>query len=262
MPDIDHQNATKGVRSRIPKASTMLANELRGTIIRERLEEGAPLPSEIEIIERSGLSRATVRESLRLLEAEGLVVARRGPGGGLRVGRPDLQAMVQAIAAHLALSEATLGDLLAFRRLVEREAARLAALHATPDQRRSLRDSVSSSRPPLTKVIGFHELVAEATGNEFFRVFLKILLSLAEWHTPNEGLHERDIELARSAHGKVASRIIARDADGAAEAMDVHLKAFEDFVRQRGNIDQAVIRSVDWSTGAPILAMDLFGRRE
>src|SRR4051794_8984418 len=111
----------------ILKASTLLANELRTLIVRGRLPEGAPFTSELDLIAQSGLSRATVREAIRLLETEGLLVARRGPGGGLRVGKINLQSAVQTIAVHLATSEATLGDMFAFRRLLEAEACRLAA---------------------------------------------------------------------------------------------------------------------------------------
>ena len=58
------------VRPRVPKASTVLANELRRRVLLERLPVGAELPNETQMIESSGFSRATVREALRLLESE------------------------------------------------------------------------------------------------------------------------------------------------------------------------------------------------
>lgn len=234
-------------RARLPKASTLLANELRSWIVRARLDEGAQFPSEGQIIERSGFSRATVREALRLIEAEGLIVTRRGPGGGVRVGRPDLAATTQSIAVHLAMSDATMGDMFVFRRMVEKEAARLAATHATPEQLLALENYVGEPHGPVGQVVDFHDLIAEATGNEFFRVILKVVVSLAGWHTPDEGLSEQDLQHAQAAHAKVVARIAAADADGAARAMDVHLAAFEELVRARGNIDQQVIRSADWN---------------
>lgn len=232
-------------RARVPKASTVLADELRTSIVRGRMTEGMPFPSEAEIIAQSHLSRATVREALRLLESEGLITSRRGPGGGLRVGRPDLSSSVQNFAVHLALSEATLGDMFAFRRLVEAEAARLAATHATDEQRDVLRQSIESV--PLSEVIDFHGLIAEATGNEFFRTILRVVVSLAGWHTPAEGLEDDDLDEARAAHAKVVRRILERDGDGAARAMDRHLEAFEAIVREQGNIEKPVIRASAWS---------------
>lgn len=232
-------------RARVPKASSVLADELRASIVRGRMSAGTAFPSEADIIAQSGLSRATVREALRLLENEGLITSRRGPGGGLRVGSPDLTSSVQNIAVHLAMSEATLGDMFAFRRLVEAEAARLAAEHATDEQRELLRQSVESR--PLSEVIDFHGLIAEATGNEFFRTILQVVVSLAGWHTPDEGLDEADLDEARAAHAKVVRRILERDGDGAARAMDRHLSAFEDIVRAQGNIAKPVIRASAWN---------------
>lgn len=232
--------------NKVPKASSLLANELRTTIVRGKLAEGTPFLSESDIIDQSGLSRATVREALRLLETEGLIVSKRGPRGGLRVGKPDLQSTVQTIAVNLAMSEATLGDMFTFRRLVERESARLAAEHATPEQRARLQDAISAAPHPLAEVIDFHDLIAESTGNEFFRLLQKVVVSLAGWHSPDEGIDDDDLVLARAAHEKVVQRILDGDGDGAARAMDRHLEAFEEMVRESGNIDKPVIRAAAW----------------
>lgn len=232
--------------STVPKASSLLANELRTSIVRGKLAEGTPFLSESEIIEQSGVSRATVREALRLLETEGLIVSKRGPRGGLRVGKPDLQSIVRTIAVNLAMSEATLGDMFTFRRLVERESARLAAEHATPEQRAQLAAAISAEPHPLADVIDFHDLIAESTGNEFFRLLQKVVVSLASWHTPDEGLDDDDLVLARAAHNKIVRKILDGDGDGAARAMDRHLEAFEGMVRDSGNIDKPVIRAAAW----------------
>ncbi len=244
LPQIPAQT---GVRpTEVPKASSLLANELRTSIVRGKLAPGTPFLSEAEIIEKYGLSRATVREALRLLESEGLIVARRGPHGGLRVGQPNLQSTVRTIAVHLAMSEATLGDMFAFRRLVERESARLAALNATDEQRRRLQERITDDPGPLPDVIDFHDLVAECTGNEFFRVIQKVVVALASWHTPDEGLDDHDLGQARAAHAKIVQKILDRDGDGAARAMDRHLEAFEKIVSDRGNVDKPVIRASAW----------------
>ena len=71
-------------RLTVPKASDVLAAHLRETILRGDLVEGSPLPTERELGERSGLSRPSVREALRILESEGLIQTRPGRGGGLR----------------------------------------------------------------------------------------------------------------------------------------------------------------------------------
>lgn len=242
----DESIGIDNARTKVPKASSILADELRTTIVRGKLRPGDPFLSEAELIEKYGLSRATVREGLRLLEADGLIVSRRGPGGGLRVGRLDLQSTVRTIAMHLARSEATLGDMFTFRRLIESETARLAAENATDEQRALLEAAVAENPHPLPQVIDFHDLIAECTGNEFFRVIQKVVVSLASWHTPDEGLDDHDLDYARAAHAKVVRKILDRDGEGAARAMDRHLEAFESLVVDRGNIDKPVIRASAW----------------
>lgn len=231
--------------TKVPKASSILADSLRTMIVRGKLEPGDPFLSEAEIIDKHGLSRATVREALRLLESEGLIVSRRGPGGGLSVGRLDLKSTVRTIAVHLARSEATLGDMFAFRRMIESESARLAAENATDAQRARLKAYIAEDSQPLPDVIDFHDLIADCTGNEFYRVVQKVVVSVASWHTPNEGI-ESELSYARAAHAKIVDRILKHDGEGAARAMDRHIAAFEEMVIERGNIDKPVIRASAW----------------
>src|ERR1041384_7768555 len=66
----------------VPKASDVLAARLREMILSSGLAEGTPLPTERELVAQSGLSRASVREALRVLETEGLIVTKAGRNGG------------------------------------------------------------------------------------------------------------------------------------------------------------------------------------
>ena len=66
-------------RGSVP-ASTQLAEALKAAIVKQRLPRGARLPSERELIDRSGLSRVTVRAAVGLLERQGWLVRRQGLG--------------------------------------------------------------------------------------------------------------------------------------------------------------------------------------
>jgi GntR family transcriptional repressor for pyruvate dehydrogenase complex len=234
---------------RVPKASGILAGDLRREIIRNRLPVGTDLPGETTLIERTGYSRGTVREALRLLEVEGLITTRRGPQGGVRVSRPDTSQATRSIAVLLALSDVRMRELFHFRRYIEKEAARLAAEHATEEQVQAMLDAVrDDERETVEGVVSFHTLVAQACGNEFFTVTLTVILQIAEWHTPQEGLNNRDICVARESHELVVNHIAAGRGDEAAEAMDAHLLTFEKVVRKQGNLDAPVLRPENWSS--------------
>lgn len=236
--------------TRVPTASAVLAAELRSRIIRERLPDGTPIESEAELIASSGLSRASVREAIRLLASEGLITTRRGPGGGIRVSSPDLHLSTRSIAMILARSGAPLRELFELRILLEVRAAELCAEVADEQQLAAISDAVDVHGSRLPGMMGFHPLVAAGSGNEFFVVMLEIVHSLAEWHTPGEGLDTRTLELAGRAHRKIAERLHARDAAGAGRAMRVHLEAFRDGLEAAGRLDEPVIRAVDWDPRA------------
>lgn len=233
--------------TRVPTAAAVLAAEIRSRIIRERLPDGTAIESESELIESSRLSRATVREAIRLLVSEGLITTRPGPGGGIRVSRPDLELSTRSIAMMLARSEAPLRELFELRLLLEVRAVELCASHATNEQLAAIDAAVEAHGSRLPGMMDFHRLVARSSGNEFFQVVLEIVHSLAEWHTPDEGLGSDALALAQRAHRKVADRLLARDAEGAGRAVRVHLEAFRDSLEAAGRLDEPVIRAAEWN---------------
>src|ERR1700757_3025567 len=81
----------------MPKMAEMIGDVLRREIVHGDLKEGNALPSEAVLMEQFGLSRPTLREAFRVLEAESLITIRRGAHGGARVKGPD-----QKIAARFA----------------------------------------------------------------------------------------------------------------------------------------------------------------
>src|ERR1700745_496080 len=74
----------------LPKMANMVAADLREQIIAGVLKEGDPLPPEDQLMEPARVARTTVREALRILESEGLLVVRRGARGGARIRTPSV----------------------------------------------------------------------------------------------------------------------------------------------------------------------------
>jgi DNA-binding FadR family transcriptional regulator len=238
-------------KSKVPKASAVLADKLRDEIVLTKMPVGRDLPHEGELIERTGYSRGTVREALRLLESEGLISTRRGPYGGVRVSRPDVSQATRSIAVLLALSDATLGDLFHFRLGVESAAASLAATHATQEQIEAMfRATDDEGQQTVEGVVSFHHLIADSCGNEFYRVTLGYVLDIAAWHAPQAGLSYDDVCVARGAHRDVVEAIAAREPDRASEAMERHLKSFLAVVKKSGHLDSPVLRPERWASNA------------
>src|SRR4051812_18011504 len=68
------------------KTSEIVARDVVRDISNGGLQPGDGLPSESAMLEQYGVSRESLREGLRLLEVQGLIRIRRGPGGGPIVG--------------------------------------------------------------------------------------------------------------------------------------------------------------------------------
>jgi GntR family transcriptional regulator, transcriptional repressor for pyruvate dehydrogenase complex len=117
----------------VPTAATMLATVLREKILKGDLLEGRELPSERELGTQAGVSRATVREALRILESEGLIEIRLGRRGGSSVRRPSSAAIERSVGIFIRGKRIRLQSVLETRGAIEPAAARFAALHRTDE---------------------------------------------------------------------------------------------------------------------------------
>jgi DNA-binding FadR family transcriptional regulator len=89
----------------VPKAAELVADALRSRILRRELVPGDRLPSEAVLMAQYGVSRPTLREALRLLEAQQLVEVRRGSRGGGVIRVPGREPAIEAITLWLLLSQ-------------------------------------------------------------------------------------------------------------------------------------------------------------
>lgn len=111
-----------------PKMAQLIADGLRADIATGRLPCGDRLPMEHELIAKYGVSRAVVREALRLLESIGLIDVKRGPKGGAVVTTHRTSSVVRdAMLLSLQLADVTLGETFDALTAVVPPAARTAA---------------------------------------------------------------------------------------------------------------------------------------
>jgi GntR family transcriptional repressor for pyruvate dehydrogenase complex len=235
---------------RVPKASDILADRLRSKILGEGLRPGDELPSEGELIETHGFSRGTVRETLRLLEAEGLVVVKRGPGGGVRVTHPEVITVSRSLALFLSTSQATLRHFFALRKLVEPAAAQTAAAEATDTQREWLLSIAGETRgrrhAALEGSADFHGAIGQCSNNQVLEVVVSSMHHVLTWHTSGEDLSPDDIEATRQVHLKIATSIAQGNAKSAGRQMLSHLERFESILEDQGRLDEQIMPGSRW----------------
>lgn len=215
-----------------PPAYQLLADELRADITSGRLQPGERLPPEPELCVRSGVSRSTVREALRLLASQHLIVTTRGVTGGSFVAHPDAEQLSESLSTGLTLlsNAAAIGftDLLELRRALEIPAAALAATRRTEEHLAELRATLfdperDTLETMLTQHAEFHSAVAKATGNPIYELVTRPLYHVTYGEEVMESLPEGYWHRIDADHRELIACVAGRDPVAASMVGGRHL---------------------------------------
>jgi GntR family transcriptional regulator, transcriptional repressor for pyruvate dehydrogenase complex len=218
-----------------PPAYQLLADDLRAQITSGRLRPGDRLPAEPEMCARSGVSRSTVREALRLLASQHLIVTTRGVTGGSFVAQPSVAQLADGLVMAVQLLRGAIGtaELFEVREMLEVPAAGLAALRRTDADLAALRAALFApdiDDPDTMRAAQwtFHGALAAAAGNPLYELLARPLHQLSDERqcpaAPTEGLWRR----IDAAHREILRCVTRRDVAGAAEATRTHLRFVRD----------------------------------
>jgi DNA-binding FadR family transcriptional regulator len=160
-----------------------IADELRRLIIEGELEEGESLGHEPDLIERFGVSRPSLREALRILEAEGLISVVRGVLGGVVAHRPDHRMAARTAALVLQSRNVSLADVFEARTIIEPAAVRLiASARARKASARRLRALIAEQEEVIDDPVAFgkanahfHEELVGMASNQTLTIVAEML---------------------------------------------------------------------------------------
>jgi len=217
----------------VPKTSDVLASELRRQILGGTLAPGAALPAERDLVIQTGLSRGSVREALRILEAEGLVATRPGRLGGSVARQPGDESLAKYISLFVHGRGITLLSLLQTREAVEPSLAALAAENRSEEELQVLVDvtkrveSAYADTPLyLSENVNWHCAIAAASHNELLRAFMVAISSMVYKASAIENFATAEVRtVVLKAHRRILDAIAAKDADAARRRMARHLAA-------------------------------------
>lgn len=217
----------------VPKASDVLANALRERILSGEHPEGTPLPSERELVVQTRMSRTTVREALRILEVQGLIRIKVGRAGGAFVQRPGEESVASSLELLIRGRQIRLASVHETREAIEPSCARLAALHRTAEDLRSLEAANTSLAAAddldafLRANVDWHVAVATAGRNEILTGVMMALSRAIYTTTNNEGFVNDEVRsITARAHRSVTRAIRERDAEAAVRRMTRHVHAY------------------------------------
>lgn len=215
------------------KAAEVVARDVVHGITAAGLQPGDSLPSEAQMLQTYGVSRESLREGLRLLEVQGMISIRRGPGGGPVVGTVDSANLGRMEALFFHLAGATYDELFEAWLFAESTLARLAATNPDAARRQAVMepylvgDVEEDEHVDLEVYVegheGFHGAVSGLAGNRVFQLTFRAYGQVVAHHLSTVGdvrkLHKKLVE----DHLKLAQAIIDGDGDVAASLMHGHL---------------------------------------
>jgi GntR family transcriptional regulator, transcriptional repressor for pyruvate dehydrogenase complex len=223
-----------------PPAYQLLADELRADITSGRLQPGERLPPEPELCVKTGVSRSTVREALRLLASQHLIVTTRGVTGGSFVAHPDAEHIADSLATGFTLLAQSDGvgfaDLLELRRALEVPASGLAAVRRDDvhliEIRGALFDpAVDDFETMMAAHAAFHMAVAKATQNPLFELVARPLYHATFGEDVTDDLPPGYWRQIDADHRLILDCLTMRDAESANRAATQHIDYISAVVR-------------------------------
>jgi GntR family transcriptional repressor for pyruvate dehydrogenase complex len=213
--------------------------QIEAKILGGELRVGGKLPSERELVEALGVSRSSVREALRSLEAMGVIDTRWGSGraSGAVVSSRSAEAIATLLRLHIALVEIELPHLVDVRVELERHAVMGASVHRSGEGLAGLRSLVESMQPGRVSSVEFNELdtefhvsIARASGNGLVVTLMQALrdavkaemvrafTAIEDWRSVGERLVAE--------HAGIVDAIEAGRGEEGADLVETHIRTF------------------------------------
>lgn len=201
------------------------APEALAVAIRSRIWDGHLAPGqrliENDLVLELAASRGSIREALRLLAAQGVVIFEMHRGARVRrfsraecLSLIEVREVLEGLAARLAAERAN-------RDIVER----LFAIHRAAEAATSENEAATYLRTNDA----LHAAIIDAGGNQMIRTHL-FLAQLAFFRVQTRFLRANDLTSAQREHADIVARIAERDGRGAEEAMRQHIRATREVV--------------------------------
>ncbi|MCC5989245.1 MAG: FadR family transcriptional regulator [Pararhodobacter sp.] len=204
----------------------------------EGWQPGHRLPSETELMARFAMAKGTIREAIRLLEAQGLVRSRTGPGGGVFVHRVSEPRAVALLSNYFYFADLSIDDIYQLRRTLEPELAASLAGRLDEEQLARLQAAIAESAPPAAGAhdeaarhaasLRFHAVLAGMSDNPLLGFVIRFLAEMLGEVTVARGLHSpTDPELWETGlayQSRLVSELRAGNAEAARQVLHEHME--------------------------------------
>lgn len=217
------------------KVYEQIIDQIQEMVMTGELKRGDKLPSERSLSEQLGVSRTSVREALRALDVIGLTESRQGGGNYIRDNFEN--SLFQPLSVMFMLQQSSAEEILSLRKVLEIEAATLAAERITPKYTLELTQLITAlkeatheeQRVAIDKE--FHYKIAKASGNFLLLNTLNAISTLVEYFIKDarasilSGGEKSDLLIKQ--HEDMCKAIVSHDPEAAILAMKKHFDLIE-----------------------------------
>jgi len=232
---------TKPKRSR----PVRVAEEIKQWVVERDLKKGDKLPNESAMIEQFAVSKGTVREALRILEAQGLIVTKTGPGGGSMVGQVSTERARSLLANYFYFQDLSIADIYQVRKALEPELVASLAGKLSETQLAELQDIAERNPMPATSAeeekeehiasLVFHKRLADFADNRLLGFVIGFMAQILTDLTVYRGLYDPpNVELWRKGREhqlQLVAALRSGDAERARDVMASHMRVAEELMR-------------------------------
>lgn len=225
-------------RRRTEKISENVAREIVGDM--RDLPAGTKLPPEAVMLDKYRVGRASLREALRILEVQGLIIIRPGPGGGPVVAAVDSRHFAQMASLYFQLSGATYRNLVEARLVMEPVMARLAALRQDKADLAKLEpflkvrvETDDNPQDYFNHATHFHAVLSGISGNPVLDLMGRSLKDLYTDRIEGITFPPDARNRVHKEHAAIAMAIVKGQAAKAERLMREHMEDFVRFAAER-----------------------------
>lgn len=242
----------------VPKSKAdYIAQRLLDRIVTGNLTPGSSLGTEADLLQQYDVSRPTLRESLRILEAQGVLELRPGPKGGIIVAMPGTDILAHGLSVYLRMHDVPFVAVLRAREVIEPALAAEAAENGTEEDFASMQASIDRMIEVdhqdvfIEENRVFHSLIAHAGRNQVMTIFWSTISMVASGEVHGIQYTTANQKRVVEAHQRILEACRNRDSAAAASCMREHVLDLEQLVKKS--------YKYLWNQATTIIARD--GRR-
>jgi len=237
--------------SRPPKAALLVAQRIVRDVVRNGVRPGDLLPPERVMLETYETGRGTLREALRLLEFQGVIALKPGPGGGPILLNPAASHLASTLQLLMQLNQATYRSIVEVRTAFEPTIGQLAAERISDEALERLqltidhmRDNLDDRDLFLESNKGFHDIIAWSSGNVLFAYIVDSLLGILDGTVIGIDYPRHRRVAILKAHEEIYAALAQHDPDASMARMREHIEAYANYAQRK--FPQVLDQVITW----------------